>query len=238
MGINEIFLTGGSELRFHQASHNQKLNQSPNLQLNPESDNIFLLHLKDSNNPNGNYDDLSIKITTSQQPKNINAFKLASEQRHINDPILNLTELQPGASKLRLTLNSDCGNTNRVAFVKLTGDQTNGFSVDGIASTAGSAFEEAVRDSLINPDNTEILMTGEKTRQIEWTLDQTDAGFYAPVFINQDTNNLVTYGIAKSLKGEHYIKNLGGNFFGYEDLLSSQNPDWDFNDITLLVEMI
>jgi VCBS repeat-containing protein len=237
-GNNEIFLSGGSEIRFHQASHNQQLNQSPNLLINPDIDNSFLLHLEDSLDQDGDYDDLSVKITTSQQSKNINAFKLASEQRHINDPILNLTDLQTGTTKLRLTLNSDCGDTNRVAFVKLAGDQTNGFSVDGVASTAGSAFEEAVRDSLINPDNTEILMTGKKTRHIEWTLDQTDGGFYAPVFINQDTNNLVTYGIAKSLKGEHYVKNLGGNFFGYEDLLSSQNPDWDFNDITMLVEMI
>jgi len=34
------------------------------------------------------------------------------------------------------------------------------------------------------------------------------------------------------------IKNLGGNFFGYEDTLSAQDSDWDFNDITMLVEMI
>ena len=44
--------------------------------------------------------------------------------------------------------------------------------------------------------------------------------------------------MANILKGEHYIKNLGSNFFGYEDTFSAQDSDWDFNDITMLVEMI
>ena len=48
----------------------------------------------------------------------------------------------------------------------------------------------------------------------------------------------MTYGMANSFKGEHYIKNLGSNFFGYEDTLSERSSDWDFNDITMLVEMI
>ena len=125
-----------------------------------------------------------------------------------------------------------------MAFVKLTADDVSGFTVDGIASTDGRAFEQAVRDSLINPDNTEILISGDKSRTVEWTLNQNEEGFYAPVFINQETDNLITYGMANSLKGEHYIKNLGSNFFGYEDTLASRNSDWDFNDITMLVEMI
>ena len=197
-----------------------------------------MLHLEDSENLDKDYDDLLIKITTSEQPNDIIAFKLASEQDQINDPVLNMTDLNPGETKLRITLRSDCSDTNRIAFVKLTKNDDNGFSVGGIASTDVNAFEEVVRDNLINPSDTKILMNGENTKQIEWALDQIDEGFYAPVFINQKTDALMTYGMANSLKGDHYIKNLGSNFFGYEDTLSEQNSDWDFNDITMLVEMI
>ena len=238
MGNNEFFLSGGSEIRFHQSSNRKKLNQSPDLKINPELDNSFMLHLEDSKNQDADYNDLSIKITTSQQPKSINAFKLSSQQNHINDPILNLTDLNAGTTKLRLTLQSDCSNTNRVAFVKLDADQINGFTIDGIASTAGSTFEESVRDNLINPGDTEILMTGEKTREIEWTFNQIDEGFFAPVFINQETGKLATYGITFSGAKHNSIKTLGSNFFGYEDTLSAEDSDWDFNDITMMVEMI
>ena len=237
MGANEIFLSGGSTIRFQQSSNNQKLNQSPNLRISPDSDNSFMLYLEDSGNLDADYNDLSIKITTSQQPQNINAFKLSSEQYHINDSILNLTDLNPGTTKLRLTLESDCGDTNRIAFVKLTGDHANGFTVGGVASTDENAFEAAIRDSLINPSDTQILMEGKNTRQIEWTFDQSEEGFYSPVFINQRTNNLATYGITNAGDRQNLIKNLGSNFFGYEDTPSAQYSDWDFNDITMLVEL-
>ncbi|WP_255475856.1 cadherin domain-containing protein [Synechococcus sp. BIOS-E4-1] len=238
MGQTELFLSGGSEIKFHQSSHNQKLIQSPDLQIDSQLDNSFMLHLEDTDNQERDYDDLSLKITTSQQSQNINAFKLASEQDHVNDSILNMTDLNPGATKLRLTLKSDCGDTNRVAFVKLTADDVNGFTVDGIASSDENTFEAAVRDSLINPDNTEILMSGEKTTQIDWTFNQADEGFYAPVFINQETDRLFTFGITSTTDNQGSIKNLGSNFFGYEDTISSPSSDWDFNDITMLVEMI
>ena len=175
---------------------------------------------------------------SEHQPHNTNALKLASHQNHINDSILNLTDLNPGTTKLQLTLKSDCGNTNRVAFVKLTADDINGFTVGGIASSNEYAFEAAVRDSLINPDNTEILMSGDMTMQIDWTFNQADEGFYAPVFINQETDHLFTFGITNTTDHQGSIKNLGSNFFGYEDTISSPSSDWDFNDITMLVEMI
>ncbi len=238
MGQTELFLSGGSEIKFHQSSHNQKLVQSPDLQIDSQLDNSFMLHLEDTDNQERDYDDLSLKITTSQQSQNINAFKLASEQDHVNDSILNMTDLNPGATKLRLTLKSDCGDTNRVAFVKLTADDVNGFTVGGIASSNENAFEAAVRDSLINPDNTEILMSGDKTTQIDWIFNQGDEGFYAPVFINQETDRLFTFGITNTTDKQGSIKNLGSNFFGYEDTISSPSSDWDFNDITMLVEMI
>ena len=238
MGQTELFLSGGSEIKFHQSSHNQKLIQSPDLQIDSQLDNSFMLHLEDTDNQERDYDDLSLKITTSQQSQNINAFKLASEQDHVNDSILNMTDLNPGTTKLRLTLKSDCGDTNRVAFVKLTADDVNGFTVGGIASSNENAFEAAVRDSLINPDNTEILMSGDKTTQIDWTFNQADEGFYAPVFINQETDRLFTFGITNTADNQGSIKNLGSNFFGYEDKISSPSSDWDFNDITMLVEMI
>ena len=122
--------------------------------------------------------------------------------------------------------------------MKLTGNELEGFSVNGIASTAGELFEQTVRDNLINPSGTELSISGQSIKQVEWTLDQKDAGFYAPVFINKETNNLFTYGAASTQDKNIHIKNLGSNFFGYEDTISSQGSDWDFNDITMLVEMI
>ena len=79
MGQTELFLSGGSEIKFHQSSHNQKLIQTPDLQIDSQLDNSFMLHLEDTDNQERDYDDLSLKITTSLQAKNVNACKLASE---------------------------------------------------------------------------------------------------------------------------------------------------------------
>ena len=122
--------------------------------------------------------------------------------------------------------------------MKITSDEKLGFTVNGIASTAGESFDQAIRDNLINPGGSELLINGLSRRQVEWNLDQGEEGFYAPVFINQNTNDLFTFGATSAADNQIHVKNLGSNFFGYEDTLSSFNSDWDFNDITMLVEMI
>ena len=237
LGRQEIHLETGYEIIFHQISQNIHRNPLPNLQIQSNSDH-FTLHLDDTADGDNDYDDLIIKVTASPNPLNPTTIHLASEQKETQDSILNLSQFNGQAARLRLTLHSDCTNTSQVAFVKLTGNELEGFSVNGIASTAGELFEQTVRDNLINPSGTELSISGQSIKQVEWTLDQKDAGFYAPVFINKETNNLFTYGAASTQDKNIHIKNLGSNFFGYEDTISSQGSDWDFNDITMLVEMI
>ena len=137
-----------------------------------------------------------------------------------------------------MTIESDCADTSRLGLVKLTGDENKGFTVNGITSEAGESFDQAVRDNLINPGNTELLVGGLTTSEAEWSLDQSQEGFYAPVFINKNSNDLFTFGATSARDNQIHVKNLGSNFFGYEDRLSSQNSDWDFNDITVKVELL
>ena len=237
MGKQEFFLSGGSEWFFHQLSHDSKLDESPSLRIDSEIDD-FILHLDDSKDGDNDHDDLSIKITTSQQAKNLEAAKLASEQANIYDSILNLSEINAPTTRLRITIQSDCADVNKIGLVKITSDEKLGFTVNGIASTAGESFDQAIRDNLINPGGSELLINGLSRRQVEWNLDQGEEGFYAPVFINQNTNDLFTFGATSAADNQIHVKNLGSNFFGYEDTLSSLDSDWDFNDITMLVEMI
>ncbi|QNI49553.1 S-layer family protein [Synechococcus sp. A15-60] len=237
MGKQEFFLSGGRELFFHQLSHDSKLDKSPSLRIN-SSINDFILNLDDSKEGDNDHDDLSIKITTSQSAKNPTAAILASEQKNIYDSILNLSEINTPTAKLRITIQSNCADVNKVGLVKIISNENNEFSVNGVASTAGESFDQAIRDNLVNPDGSELLINGLSTRQVEWNINQGEEGFYAPVFINQNTNDLFTFGATSAADNQIHVKNLGSNFFGYEDTLSSQNSDWDFNDITMLVEMI
>ena len=237
MGKQEFFLSGGSELFFHQLSHDSKLDKSPSLRINSLI-NDFILNLDDSKEGDNDHDDLSIKITTSQSAKNPTAAILASEQKNIYNSILNLSEINTPTATLRITIQSDCADVNRIGLVKIISNENNEFSVNGVASTAGESFDQAIRDNLINPDGSELLINGLSTRQVEWNINQGEEGFYAPVFINQNTNDLFTFGATSAADNQIHVKNLGSNFFGYEDTLSSQNSDWDFNDITMLVEMI
>ena len=237
LGKHEIFLDAGSEWFFHQLSNNSQLNELPSLRIDTITGG-FIVHLDDSENGDNDHDDLSIKITTSQNAENPVAAQLASEQNNIYDSILNLSEINTPTARLRITIQSHCDDVNRIGLVKLAGDEINGFTVNGIASTAEQSFDQVIRDNLINPGGHELLIDGTTTRQVEWSINQNEKGFYAPVFINQNTNDLFTFGVTSARDNHIHVKNLGSNFFGYEDTLASRNSDWDFNDITILVEMI
>ena len=64
---------------------------------------------------------------------------------------------------------------------------------------------------------------------VEWTLSSEDAGLYAPVLITED-DNLLTFGDATAADNLQHLKVFGDNFFGFEDELAGDNPDWDYND--------
>ena len=60
------------------------------------------------------------------------------------------------------------------------------------------------------------------------SLKAEEAGFYAPVLITQE-DEIITYGSTQ-------VKNLGCNFFGFEDM-GNHLSDWDYNDLTARIEV-
>ena len=114
-------------------------------------------------------------------------------------------------------------------MVKLTRQTDGSFVVDGRNNTSSDPFAMAVHDNLINPGNNIINSKGVQQQTMEWNLSPANAGFYAPVIVNPD-GDVFTY-------GSTHVKNLGCNFFAFEDTLSSQDSDWDYNDLTALFEL-
>ena len=155
---------------------------------------------------------------------------MAVEQKDIHDAILDLSSISAGGQQLKLTINSDCAFKNRVAMVKLTQETDGSFSVNGFTESAGAEFDLAVKDHLINPGGATIQATGFKENSVTWTVSESDAGYYAPVVINPSGD---VYSI-----GSINVKNLGTNFFAFEDKTTTDFSDWDYNDVTILVETV
>ena len=86
-----------------------------------------------------------------------------------------------------------------------------------------------VLESLVHPGDGIITATGDTQEQYDWFVPEEDAGFYAPVLITQE-DEIVTYGSTE-------VKNLGCNFFGFEDQGSHVGCDWDYNDLTARIEV-
>ena len=63
----------------------------------------------------------------------------------------------------------------------------------------------------------------------------TASRLFAPVLLNPH-GELYTFGASAS-DGQQHVKLHGTNSFGFEDLLASQKPDWDFNDIRVKVDV-
>ena len=228
-GAHAIFIPHGSTISFHQFSNNQRLISSPQLSITDNSDGSFQLRLNDST-IDSDHDDLIIDISHSASSPNPVATGMAAKQQDIHNAVLDLSSIPATGQTLKLSLNSNCAFVNRIAMVKLSEDADGNFSVDGITNTAGAAFDQAVADNLINPGGYSISCTGVDTQAIEWDLSASDTGLYAPVLITPD-GEIYTYGSSQ-------IKALGCNFFAFEDDNSQNSSDWDFNDLSIKVEII
>ena len=229
LGNLMVFIPEGTTFSFQQYSNNQKGITSPDLTISEQEDGSFRLNLNDSG-----YDtdknDLIIDITASRTSPNSVATAMAVEQKDIHDAILDLSSISAGGQQLKLTINSDCAFKNRVAMVKLTQETDGSFSVNGFTESAGAEFDLAVKDHLINPGGATIQATGFKENSVTWTVSESDAGYYAPVVINPSGD---VYSI-----GSINVKNLGTNFFAFEDKTTTDFSDWDYNDVTILVETV
>jgi len=229
LGNNSIFIKKESTVSFQQLSNNQPINSSPQQTITHKDDGTFKLRLNDDTLDN-DHDDLIVDISQSFYPQNSAATAIAAKQQQINNTILDLTSIPAEGQTLQITLKSDCSFINRFALVKLNKHSSDDFTVNGLSNTAGDDFDQAITESLINPCGSITTATGIDEQIIEWTIPPTENGFYAPVLINP-SGDIHTY-------GSTHVKNLGTNFFGFEDDSIISRSDWDFNDLTAKFEII
>jgi hypothetical protein len=228
LGNHSIFFPEKSTIRFQQLSGNQSTNNSPQLSIADHGGGTYLIELND-NNDDDDYNDLCIEVSCSSSSPAPEATTLAAEQLEISDAIIDLTSIPEAGKNLKIIVNSDADSVNRFALVKLQKDSDGSFMVGGLKNIDGESFDHIVWESLLHPGNSIITATGENQEQYDWFVPLEDAGFYAPVLITQE-DEIITYGSTQ-------VKNLGCNFFGFEDEGSYLRCDWDYNDLTARIEV-
>ena len=236
LGWHEIYIKGGTTFSFQSHQNRNTFSEFPHINF-AQNDNSISAMLNDNPSIDNDNDDLQLRITSSQAASNPAAALLASQQKNIEDTLFNFTEIQDD-SQIKLTINNDCADTNQFALIRIDNFNNGELVVDGISSQSKEAFRSAVEDKLIHPDQSELLVSGSGSQTANLTLNQRDQGFYAPVFINRTTNQLFTAGFSSASENWTQVRTLGCNFFGYEDDPDSSKSDWDFNDMTVHVELI
>jgi hypothetical protein len=232
LGSKEIYLEAGQELRFTQSSGNQT-NSTPRIRLSSENGG-FRLSLEDGGGNIVDFNDLVIQITSSLTAQAPNAIVMARLQHNSSDAILDLTAIPAAGTKLNFSILTNSNYVNRFGLVKLAVDPlTGGYAVNGVAAANSDAFRNAVRDNIINPGGSPITAGGYTGSTISWNVTSADQGIYAAVLINPN-GQVFTFGATGS-DGSQHVKVLGDSTFGFEDLLSSQGSDWDFNDFRVQV---
>ena len=228
LGEHSIFIPEKSTIRFKQLSGNQPTNNSPQLSIDDHGSGTYLIELNDSNDDD-DYNDLCIEVSYSSSSPAPEATTLATEQLEISDAIIDLTSIPEAGKILKITVNSDADSVNRLALVRLQEDGDGSFMVGGLKNIDGESFDDMVWESLVHPGDSIITATGDNQEQYDWFVPVEDAGFYAPVLITQE-DEIITY-------GSREVKNLGCNFFGFEDQGSHVRCDWDYNDLTARIEV-
>ena len=236
LGWHEFYARGGTTFSFHSHQNQNTFSELPEINFFQDSDSISA-RLNDNPSIDDDSDDLQLRITSSQEVSNPVAALLASQQKNVEDTFLNFTEIKDN-SQFKLSINSECDDTNQFALIKIDDFNDNEIIVNGISSQSKEAFRTAIEDELIHPDQGKLVTSGSGTQTASLTLNQSDQGFYAPVFINQTTNQLFTAGFSSASESWTQVRTLGRNFFGYEDTHNSNQSDWDFNDMTVNVELI
>jgi len=229
LGDHSIFIPEKSTIRFHQLSGNEPINNTPRLSISDQKDGTYLLEL-DDNSTDYDYNDLCIEVSQSSASPAPEATTLATEKLEISDAIIDLTSIPEAGKNLKITVGSNADSVNRFGLVKLQEDSDGSFVVGGLKNIDGKSFDDIVWESLVHPGENIITATGENQEQYDWFVPAEDAGFYAPVLITQE-DEIITYGSTQ-------VKNLGCNFFGFEDQGSNLASDWDYNDLTVRIEAV
>ena len=242
LGFVEIFVATGETISFSQHSNLADINDSPSLRVSPE-DFGYSLALND-NNKDDDFDDLTIEITSSFSALHPEQTALASQQISSSAAIYDFSSIPDSGLSVRLSINSDSKLVNQLAFVALDIDPDsdpglpfNDYRIGTITPDDHEAYKNAILNNLIHPSGQASYATGAETQVVDWILTPEETGFYAPVLITPG-NEVFTAGLHYSSYGKQHAKLLGQNLVGFEDLLTSERPDWDFNDVTILTTVI
>jgi len=165
-------------------------------------------------------------------------------QRGVADGLLDLRrpDEPDGRITLRVDLRADAGSVNRVGVVPLDlrGGGAGGVlgSVDGVLSSAGASFREAVSDALIGFGTARpVTVNGNRpTTRLLWRLDPQDQGVYALAMENA-RGEVFTFGTSTASDGRAHLRMLGTNLFGFEDNASSRS-DFDYTDAVVRVRPV
>ena len=245
LGSTEVFVAAGQELRFVQNSRNGLRNNTPNLRITAEATgggngggSGFQLQLDDGGGKDQDFNDLQVRVSSRLTASDARANAMARLQTGSADALLDLTGIPASGARLTVSITADCANSNRLGFVKVDIDPITGVhSVAGIAAANSDAFRSALVNNLINPGGNPIQVSGQTTLPtLTWELTAAAAGIYAPVLIGPN-GQVFSYGSTTAADGQQHVKLLGSNSFGFEDLLSSQHSDWDFNDVRVQVAL-
>ena len=239
-GQTEIYLKAGEELRFQQSSHNQTSHTSPSIKLEKGDQNSsWSLSLEDETRPEDrdeDFNDLSISISGHLTPEDLASHLIARSQSWISAGVLNLNTLSRETVTLKIDVTSETDQQNRLAFVRFD-DNNDILSINGINADGSEAFQNMVRQSLIDPNEQPINLSESGSTSLEWTLESADYGLYAPVLITSDGTVHTASNPSIDMYPGH-LKILGMNHFGFEDTLNNKDSDWDFNDLTVCVSVI
>ena len=236
-GSQTIYLAAGSTLSFRSNNGAGQINTNPALSINA-TDNGFTLGL--DVDLNGIYTDLMLDIRSAIAASSPESLAIARKQLSSSDTILDLTSIAATGISLTLDISTDCSLRNQFGFVKLEIDPLTGttYQVNGVSQPDTAAFRSAVLSQWSNPyqGTGTSHQYGRSKQTITWSLDSTEAGYYAPVMITQG-GEVLTFGSSTASDGRQHVKLLGTNTFGFEDLLASQGSDWDFNDTKIRVSV-
>ena len=240
LGFTEIFVAAGETISFSQHSNASNFNDLPSLPISTK-DSGYSLALND-NNTDDDFNDLAIDISSSLSPFHPDNYALASQQISSAAAVYDFSSISDSGLSIELSINSDCGFINQLAFVALAVDPISGlpysdYRIGTITPENHGAYKAAILDNLVHPNGQTITATGQQNQTAYWNLTPEEAGFYAPVLITPG-QEVFTAGLLSSSDGNQHTKLLGQNFVGFKDLLTSQQSDWDFNDVTVLATVM
>ena len=169
-------------------------------------------------------------------PDHFETCMIANSQKHIIAGLLDPRSLSEDSITLRLEASSNASDSNRLAFVRMD-DNNKVLSINGIHADGSETFQNIVRQSLINPNEQHLKLSGPSDTTLKRTIQSADFGFYAPVLITAEGAIHTATNLSGHDSPDH-LKLLGMNHFGFEDTAADHHSDWDYNDLTLRVSAI